>query len=140
MYFWYGVTMPPKFHLKAFQVFACAFFVVFVVAMIVNSVRQGIAQSQNSDDLESCTQLIMNFILMLHSVVMYVLTSFVGWRVSLRLKHMRDSGAVSLSSIRITEYIFLYCCAAFAVRAAGFYVIGFTPPHFAQSAGFGRLP
>ena len=139
MYFWYKVTMPPKVHLKAFQVSASAFFVVFVVAMIENSVRQGIAQSQNNIGLESCTQLNMYFILILHSVVMTLFTGFVRWRVSLRLKHMRDGGEASGLSARAIEVMFAYCCAVFAVRAAGFYVNGFSPPSFCRISGFWQM-
>ena len=77
------------------------------------------------------------FIMCINSGVMYLFTSFVTERVSLQLKRMEEEGQVSLLSIRTTEYIFLYCCAAFAVRGAGFYVITFRPlPAFCSMGGF----
>ena len=79
----------------------------------------------------------MGFILILHSVVMTLFTGFVGWRVSLRLKHMRDNGEASGLSTRAIEVMFAYCCAAFAVRAAGYYIFTFRPvPAFCSTSGF----
>ena len=35
--------------------------------------------------------------------------------------------------------MFAYCCAAFAVKAAGFYVYGFVPPSFCSISGFWQI-
>ena len=140
MCFWYQVTMPPKGHLKAFQVSAIAFFVVFTVALVVNSVRRGIARSDGNSGLFSCTEMNENFILFINSVVMIPFTGFVGWRVCLRLKHMKDGCQVSVSSMVMIGGIFVYCCAAFAVRGAGFYVNTFEPlPAFCSMSGFWQI-
>ena len=140
MCFWYQVTMPPKAHLKAFQVSAGAFFVVFTLAAVVVSVLQGIGQSREDQAFFNCAAMIENFILFLNSIVMYIVTSFVGERVSWRLRHMEDNGEASVSSLRITECIFLYCCAAFAVRAAGYYVETFAPlPAYCLIGGFWKV-
>ena len=140
MCFWYQVTMPPNDLLKAFQVLSIAVFVVFTVALVVNSVRSGVAASEGNLGVVSCTQMNGSFILFLNSAAMYLFTSFVAERVSSRLKRMEDEGQVSVTSIRITEYIFLYCCAAFAVRGAGFYVQAFQPlPAFCSVGGFWQV-
>merc|ERR1711968_46631 len=114
MYFWYQVTMPPKGHLRAFQVSAGAVFVLFTVALVVNSVRSGIAQSKHDRALMRCTTMIHHFVNFINSVVMIPFTGFVGWRVSSRLHQLRDVGKGSASSMRMIGVIFLYCCAAFA--------------------------
>ena len=64
-------------------------------------------------------------------------TGLVGWRVCLRLKHMTDGGQASVSSTVTIGGIFVYCCAAFAVRGAGFYVMTFVPlPAYCSIGGF----
>ena len=78
-----------------------------------------------------------NFILFINSVVTILFTGFVGWRVCLRLQHMKDGGQASVSSMVLIGGIFVYCCAAFAVRGAGFYVDTFKPlPAFCSMGGF----
>ena len=73
----------------------------------------------------------------INSVVMIPFTGFVGWRVCLLLKHMKDGGQASVSSMVTIGGIFVYCCAAFAVRGAGFYVQTFKPlPAFCSMGGF----
>ena len=137
MCFWYQVTMPPNDLLKAFQVLSIAVFVVFTLALVVNSVRFGIAESEGDLGLLSCTGMNSGVIMCINSGVMYLFTSFVTERVSLQLKRMEEEGQVSLLSIRTTEYIFLYCCVAFAVRGAGFYIWTFRPlPAYCSIGGY----
>ena len=94
MCFWYQVTMPPTGHLKAFQVTAVAVFVAFTVALVVNSVRSGMAGSEGDLGMLSCTAMNSNFIMCINSGAMYLFTSFVTERVSMRLKRMEEEWQV----------------------------------------------
>ena len=77
-----------------------------------------------NDEISSCSS----------TALRCIFTSFVAASV-VAAKRM-GTGQVS-DVLRITEYIFLYCCAAFAVRGAGFYVNTFLPlPAFCSLGGF----
>ena len=50
---------------------------------------------------------------------MILFTGFVGWRVSLRLKHMRDSGEASASWMWVIWGIFVYCSWGYCALKSG---------------------